>query len=78
MKTMPQTEKAMDEALSLPADRRIELVDRLLQSLNLPTRREIDRAWAVEAEKRIDEIESGKARLIPGEVVFAKIRRKRK
>ena len=34
----------------------------------------IDQAWAEEAERRVDEIDSGKARLIPGEEVFARLR----
>ena len=31
------TEKVLDEALDLPADERLSLVDRLIASLNLPT-----------------------------------------
>lgn len=69
-------EKIFNEALSLPADARLGLVDRLLSSLNLPTQSDIDRLWAEEAERRIADIQSGKAALIPGEEVFEKIRRK--
>ena len=69
-------EKVFDEALSLPADTRICLVDRLLGSLNLPTRPEIDRQWAEEAERRVAEIDSGKVHLIPGKKVFERIRSK--
>ena len=69
-------EKVFDEALSLPADTRISLVDRLLGSLNLPTRPEIDRLWAEEAERRVAEIDSGKVQLIPGKKVFERIRGK--
>ncbi|MBN2128261.1 MAG: addiction module protein [Sedimentisphaerales bacterium] len=47
----------------------------LLKSLN-PLRAEIDELWAAEAEKRVAEIEAGKAKLIPGEEVFA-MRQKR-
>lgn len=69
-------EKVMDEALSLPADVRIGLVEKILESLNLPTRPEIDQLWAEEAERRAGEIDSGKVELLPGEEVFAKIRKK--
>lgn len=69
-------DKVYDEALALPADARIGLVEKLLSSLNLPTQNEIDRAWAEEAERRVDQIDRGKAKLIPGEKVFARIRQK--
>lgn len=69
-------DRVVDEALELPADARIGLVDRILASLNLPTRPEIDRMWAEEAERRVAEIDRGEVDLIPGEEVFAKIRQK--
>jgi len=37
---------------------------------------DIDRLWAEEAEYRVSQIEEGKAKLIPGEEVFSKIRAK--
>ena len=37
---------------------------------------EIDLLWAKEAERRVSQIEQGDVELIPGEEVFAKIRRK--
>jgi putative addiction module component (TIGR02574 family) len=70
------TDRVVDEALELPADARIGLVDRILASLNLPTQPEIDRLWAEEAERRVAEIDAGKVELAPGEEVFSKIRRK--
>jgi putative addiction module component (TIGR02574 family) len=69
-------DKVVDEALELPAEARIGLVERILASLNLPTRPEIDRLWAEEAERRVGEIDRGEVELVPGEDVFAKIRRK--
>ncbi|OPZ30961.1 MAG: putative addiction module component [Lentisphaerae bacterium ADurb.BinA184] len=68
------TIKLTDQLLSLPCEDRIYLVDRLLESLNAPSRQEIDRLWAEEAERRIAEIDSGKVKTIPGEQVFAEIR----
>jgi len=70
------SDKIMDEVLSLPADLRIILIEKLLASLNLPTQSEIDRAWAEEAERRVDQIDQGEVELIPGENVFAKLRQK--
>jgi putative addiction module component (TIGR02574 family) len=69
-------DRVIEEALYLPADFRISLVEKLLTSLNLPVNKEIDRLWAKEAERRVSQIEESKAKLIPGEEVFAKIRSK--
>jgi len=69
-------DKVYDKALSLPADARIGLVERLLSSLNLPTQPEIDRLWADEAERRVAQIDRGEVELIPGEKVFERIRLK--
>jgi len=68
--------KVFDEALSLPADARVSLVEKLLSSLNLPPQPEIDRLWAEEAEKRIAQIDKGEIKLVPGRKVFANIRKK--
>ena len=70
---MTKTEELFDDAISLPADIRMQLVDRLLRSLN-PTQEEIDKLWAKEAERRVDEIRSGKVKTIPGDKVFDKLR----
>jgi putative addiction module component (TIGR02574 family) len=69
-------DKVFDEALSLPADARLTLVEKLLTSLNLPTQAEVDRLWAEEAERRVAEIDRGEVTLVPGEHVFERIRRK--
>jgi putative addiction module component (TIGR02574 family) len=73
---MSTNDRVVEEALSLPADVRIILVEKLLRSLNLPVDEDIDRLWAEEAEYRVSQIEEGKAKLIPGEEVFSKIRAK--
>jgi putative addiction module component (TIGR02574 family) len=70
------SEKVFYEALSLPSDARMSLVEKLLASLNLPTHAEIDRLWAEEAERRLSQIDRGDVELISGDEVFAKIRRK--
>jgi putative addiction module component (TIGR02574 family) len=69
-------DKVFGEALSLPADARVNLVKELLTSLNLPTQAEIDHLWAEEAEQRVSEVDRGKVELVSGEKVFAKIREK--
>jgi putative addiction module component (TIGR02574 family) len=69
-------DRVVEEALSLPADARLSLVEKLLTSLNLPIDREIDRLWAEEAEHRVSQIEDGEVKLVPGEEVFSRIRAK--
>ncbi len=73
---MLKTDELLNEAISLPVELRVQLVDALLRSLN-PTQAEIDALWAAEAERRIDEIDAGRAELIPGEEVFARLYQRR-
>lgn len=69
-------EKILEEALDLPIDARLILIDKLLQSTNLPTQSEIDQAWAMEVESRSQSIDRGEAKLIPGEEVFKKVKQR--
>lgn len=69
---MLKTNELIKEAISLPVEIRAQIIDKLLESLN-PSQKEIDKLWAKEAEKRVEEIQSGKVKTIPGEEVFKKI-----
>ena len=69
---MIKSQELFDEAVSLPVEIRTQLVDKLLRSLH-PVQKEIDELWAAEAEKRVEEIKSGKVKMIPGDEVFKKI-----
>ena len=69
---MIKSQEIFDEAVSLPVEIRTQLVDKLLRSLH-PVQKEIDELWAAEAEKRVEEIKSGKVKTIPGDEVFKKI-----
>ena len=69
-------DKVFNEALSLPSDARMSLVEKLLASLNLPTRADIDLLWAEEAERRVSQIDQGTEELLSGDEVFNRIRRK--
>ncbi len=64
------------EAAQLPEDARILLVDRLTASLAGPVDPEIEQAWAVEAERRLDELLQGKVKGIPAAEVLAGMRRR--
>ena len=72
---MLNTDELMNEAMSLPVELRAQLIDKLLKSLN-PAQAEIDELWAVEAEKRVADIEAGQVQPIPGEEVFEKVRKR--
>ena len=60
------------EALRLSATERGLLIERLIASLDVDPG--VDDAWAAEVERRIEEIESGHARLIPAADSIARAR----
>lgn len=64
----------LKRALALPAEDRAVLADLLLESLDAPDQKEIDAAWAEEAERRMREIDEGKVELIDGELVMERLR----
>jgi putative addiction module component (TIGR02574 family) len=69
---MIKTKELFNEAISLPVEIRTQLIEKLLLSLN-PSQKEIDKLWAKEAEKRVEEIRTGKVKTISGEKAFKKI-----
>ena len=62
-----------EQALSLTADERIELADRLFGSLSGAERDRISAAWSEEIDRRVASIEDGTAKLVPADEVFAEI-----
>ena len=70
------TARVFDDALALPADERLALVDVLLGSLNAPIDPQIARLWEDEAERRVAQIDSGEATLVDGETAFSRLRAK--
>jgi putative addiction module component (TIGR02574 family) len=62
------------EVLSLTVQDRIELIDRLIESLNIPGNPDVEDLWAEEGEKRFSDLESGSSTLIPGSRVFSNIK----
>ena len=61
--------RLLEEALQLPTKERAKLAARLLESLDAddsdedPT--QVARAWEVEIERRVREVDEGKADLVP-------------
>ncbi|NCO65655.1 MAG: hypothetical protein COW32_05840 [Candidatus Aquicultor secundus] len=70
-----KTNELISMVESLPVDIKTKLVEKILDSLH-PSQKEIDVLWAKEAEKRIDEIGTGKVKTIPGKDVFKEINQK--
>lgn len=60
------------EVLQLPPADRAHLVERLIASLD--TDPAVEEAWAVEVERRLIEIESGKVSLVSGSEVLTKLK----
>ncbi|VGO14306.1 hypothetical protein PDESU_02865 [Pontiella desulfatans] len=66
-------EKIYNEALDLPTDERLALVDRLLHIKTVPTETEIESAWIEESHRRLNNIREGKEKTIPGDAVFEEV-----
>ena len=62
------------KARALPPEERVRLAEELLATVQ-EVDPEVEAAWHEEIRRRIEEIDSGKAKLIPAEEVFAEVRR---
>ena len=60
---------------SLPVDIKTKLIEKILNSLH-PSQKEIDELWAREAEKRVEDIKTGKVKTISGKEVFKEIHKR--
>jgi putative addiction module component (TIGR02574 family) len=67
-----KTTELIAEAISLPVEERVQLVDSLLRSLN-PSESEVEGKWAQVANRRLAEMRSGEVQAVPGEEVFARV-----
>lgn len=63
----------IDEAVALPIEDRVLVVDSILRSLN-PTDAKTDREWANIAQQRLEDVKSGKVSAVPAEEVFQRVR----
>jgi putative addiction module component (TIGR02574 family) len=65
-----------EKASQLPEAERAELALSLIESLDGPADAGVDEAWRLEIERRVGQIERGEVQLIPGDEVFARLRRR--
>jgi putative addiction module component (TIGR02574 family) len=73
---MPMSVSEIEAAVrALPAAEREALCERIAESLEVPLTVE-EQAWADVAERRADELRTGKVQGVPADEVFRKARRK--
>ena len=72
---MPKANEIISMVESLPVDMKTILVEKILNSLH-PSQKEIDALWSKEAEKRVNEIKTGKVKTLSGDEVFKEIQGK--
>ena len=72
----PNPQKVLDEAMQLEPTTRAFIAETLLESLDFEENFEISVAWQEEIRRRCEEIDSGKAKLVNSEIVFAELRKR--
>jgi putative addiction module component (TIGR02574 family) len=65
-----------EKATELSPEERARFALSLIESLEAKDEGDIEQAWRIEAERRWSEVKSGKALLVPGDEVFANVRRR--
>jgi putative addiction module component (TIGR02574 family) len=68
-------EQIAEAALLLSNEDRARLADRLVESLDPEAGSPIHAVWAKEAERRLEEVRSGKVKTIPGDEALARVRK---
>jgi putative addiction module component (TIGR02574 family) len=79
----PEVSEVLEKALALSTRDRGLVIDSLIASLDEgPAEEDVEEAWAVEIKGRVDDIQSGKVKMIPAEEVrrraAARLRRDQK
>ena len=70
----PQVSEVLGKALALSTHERGLLIDHLIESLDEgPAEEGVEEAWDEEIKSRVDDIRSGKVKLIPGEQVLREL-----
>jgi putative addiction module component (TIGR02574 family) len=66
----PQVSEVLEKALALSTQDRGLIISRLIESLDEgPAEEGVEAAWSDEIKRRVEEIQSGKVKMIPGEEV---------
>ena len=64
-----KAQQVLRDALGLSPKARADIAGTLLRSLDATEDADVDAAWAAEIERRLREVASGKAKLVPWEQV---------
>jgi len=71
----PQVSELLEKALTLSAEERGLLIDRLVETLdNEPAEEGVEAAWQEEIERRMDDIRSGRVTTIPGDQLLERLK----
>ena len=62
------------EALALPECERVTLAKNLWATFEPPVDPAIDEAWRAELRRRVDDLDSGRVKAVPGEEVMRRLR----
>ena len=72
----PQASEVLEKALALSTQERGLLIDHLVEGLDEgPAEEGVEEAWGEEITRRVDDIRSGKVKMIPGERVLRELAR---
>jgi putative addiction module component (TIGR02574 family) len=70
------TARALEkQVMDLPPRSRIRIAEKIMESVDEFTSKEIEAAWSEEIQRRVNDIESNKVKGIPAAQVMAKARR---
>jgi putative addiction module component (TIGR02574 family) len=70
----PRVSEVLEKALTLSTQERGLLIDQLIESLDEgPVEEGVEEAWSAEIKSRVDDIRSGKVKMIPGEQVLREL-----
>jgi putative addiction module component (TIGR02574 family) len=71
----PQVSELLEKALELSTQERGLLASRLFESLDdEPAEEGVEAAWGEEIKRRVDEVRSGRAEMVPGERVLERLK----
>jgi hypothetical protein len=62
--------EVLSQALKLPLRKREQITEVLFASIKYPSKKHLEKLWAVESEARIDKFLSGKTKTVDGESVL--------
>lgn len=74
---MSRNQQLLDEAMALPPEERAELAEKLLESLDAADQKEIDAAWAEEAQRRLGAVETGQMGTLPAQEAFRRLKERK-